>query len=420
VEGTGEAYTVVNTAEDTTGAAGRYTLKDAPYFSLDQDRARAIIGNVSSLTASRLVTDAAEAEQLESYGLARPKARVIAAYRDGTKTVWLVGDQAPTSTASYFMEEGESSVWLISASVAASLSSERNALHTLELPFLPDAGLIRSLLIESDGQDPVEIGYSVEGEADKEYSISALRLRQPFHHTANAERANEMFSGVAALSLSAYAGEVDELKDTGLEDGGCSTRLTVSQAKSKENLNDQETAVYRIGRRTEDGQYVYLMVDDTEAVYLTPASSVAFLENATPSYLVDQFANLIYIQAVNGIELTAGEERWELQIEHAESEKENDVYRFNGEVVTDAKAFRKLYQQIVGMTSSKISQDYQMEGPVLLSVRYQLGVDPGELLVEYIDDDENYCGVRREGLTLFLVKRDQVESLIQALREFSV
>ena len=412
----GETYTVVNGKSGANGPDALYTLKDQPGFELDQNKAEAIIGYAAGLTANRLVAD--NAENLSVYGLESPKAVVTMRYRDGTETTWLVGDRAPTSTASYFMQQGTQTVYLLYASAAESFTTARKALHTLSLPGTLDAALIRDLVIEAAGKDTVEIGYSEEGEADKGYSISALRIRQPFYYTANAERVHELFSGVAALSISAYAGELGELSGTGLSEEESCWRLTVRQARSSEGLSDLETFSFRIGSRTEDGQWVYLMVDDTQAVYLTPASAAAFLEDATPAYLVDQFANLIYIQAVNGIEIEAGEERWHLEIEHPEEEKASDIFRFNGEQVQNASAFRKLYQQIIGMTSSKISEDYAMDGEVALSVRYQLGVEPGELLVEYLVFDDDYCAVRRDGLTLFLIKRQQVDALLDALRRF--
>ena len=161
------------------------------------------------------------------------------------------------------------------------------------------------------------------------------------------------------------------------------------------------------------------MVDDTQAVYLTPVLAVSFLENATPAYLVDQFANLIYIRAVNRIVIEGGGKQWQLDIEHPKAENASDVYRFNGQEVRNASAFRKLYQQIVGMTTSKISPDYFLQGETVLSVCYHLDVAPGELLVEYLEYDEDYFAVRRDGLTLFLIKRQQVESLQEALLQFS-
>ena len=411
-----QSCTVVNGKTRDSGSEAPYTLKGQPDFDLDQSKAEAIVGYAASLTANRLVTD--HADDLAMYGLAEPKAIVSIRYTDGTETTWCVGDRAPTSTASYFMRQGTQAVYLLYASAAESLSTVRSALHTLAMPGALDKNLIRSLVLETEGSDTLEVGYSEEGEEDKGYSISALRLRQPFYHTANPERTQQLFEDVAALSLSAYAGELDELTDTGLEaEGGW--RLTVRQARSEENLSDQETFVFRVGNRTPDGQQAYLMVDDTQAVYLTPVLAVSFLENATPAYLVDQFANLIYIRAVNRIVIEGGGKQWQLDIEHPKAENASDVYRFNGQEVRSPSAFRKLYQQIVGMTTSKISPDYFLQGETVLSVCYHLDVAPGELLVEYLEYDEDYCAVRRDGLTLFLIKRQQVESLQEALLQFS-
>ena len=84
----------------------------------------------------------------------------------------------------------------------------------------------------------------------------------------------------------------------------------------------------------------------------------------------------------------------------------------------DEKQFRKLYQQLVGLTNSRISDDYAIDAPVLLSVKYTLNVEPYELPVEYLDYSEEYCAVRRDGLTLFLIKREQVTALMDALEQF--
>ncbi len=408
------AYTVIR--ESSEDGSPRYALKERADFDLDQSRADAILSCAAHLTATRRVAE--DAEDLAGYGLEAPLSRVTMRYTDGTETVWLVGDKAPTSSAYYFLREGETAVYLLYASAAESLSAARNALHTLSLPAAPDAGLIRSLTVESPGADTVEFGYSEAGEADKQYSVSALRLRQPFYYTANAERALELIGQAAKIRLSSFAGALDELTDTGLENGQSRYRLSVTQAKTAEDLTDTETFVFRIGNRTEDGKSVYLSVDDSSAVYLTEASAVSFLEDATPARLVDQFTNLIRIGAVRSIDLQAGEERWLLEIDHAQEETDPDIYRINGQQITDASAFRKLYQGIIGLTSSKLSGDYHLDGGLLLSVRYELTAEPYELLVEYLDYDADYCAVRRDGLTLFLLKKEQLNGLLEALRNF--
>ncbi|MBQ3705788.1 MAG: DUF4340 domain-containing protein [Clostridia bacterium] len=416
VERESTVYTVVRAESGGEGAGARHMLKERPDFDLDQGKAESMLSCAAHLTATRLVTDAAE--DLSSYGLETPLARVTMRYTDGTETKWRIGDRAPTSTASYFMREGERAVYLLYASAAESLSRERNDMHTLSMPGELKSDRIRNVVIQASGRDTLEIGYSEEGAADREYSISALRLRQPFYYTANTERGMQLFESVSALGITSFAGMPDELSNTGLEDGNSRYRLTVTQTKTAENLTDTETFVFRVGNRTEDGKQVFIAVDSTPAVYLTDAGTVSFLEDATPAYLVDQFSNLIYINAVRSIELRAGAESWVLEIDHGSDGKTADAFRVNGKTVEDASAFRKLYQQIIGLTSSRLSEDYDLEGEVLLSVRYTLESGPDGLLVEYLDYDADYCAVRRDGLTLFLMKKEQLESLMDALHTF--
>ena len=416
VEKNGPAYTVLRGTDALDDAVAHHTLKERPDFDLDQGKAEAMLTCAAHLTAMRQVAE--KAENPADYGLAAPQARVTMLYRDGTETAWLLGDKAPTSTAFYWMKEGEEAVYLLYASAAQSLNMERNAMHTLRLPATLDAARIRNLEIGRSGQDTVEIGYSTDEEADRGYSISAFRLRQPFYYTANAERATELFTAVAGMKLSAFAGAPDELQNTGLEEGGSRYRLTITQAKTVENENDTETFVFRVGNRTGDGKSVYLAVDDSPAVYLAEAASVRFLEEATPAYLVDTFANLINIRAVKRIDIHAGEESWLLEIDHGADEKTPDTFRVNGQTVADGSAFRRLYQRIIGLTSSRLSEDYHLDGEVLLSVRYTLETDPGEILLEYIDYDADYCAVRRDGLTLFLMKKEQLTPLLTDLRAF--
>ena len=404
-----ESYTVV--------PGEKLTLKDQPAFDLDQGKGAALIGCAAGLTADRLAAE--KAEDLKEYGLDAPVSRVTMTWTDGTEQTWLLGGRAPAASGSYLMEEKGGRIYLIGASAAEAMGRSRNEMHTLRMPGPLEAGRIREMVIEAEGRDPVEVGYSREGEADREFAISALRIRQPFYHTASAERVGELFAGAAGLTVTAYAGELEALSDTGLTEEGGRYRLTIRQARTAEDPTNLETFVIRVGQRTAEGDQVYLGVDGTRAVYLAPAASTEFLEHATPAYLVDSFANLISIGAVNRVEILAGEEEWTLEIAHGKEKTDPDVYRFNGREIQDASSFRKLYQQIVGMTSSRISEDYQMEGEPLVTVRYVLDVAPWELTTEYLDTDADYCAMRRDGLTLFLIKREQVEGLLQALRAFA-
>ena len=164
----------------TENAYYRATFRSMGFSDDDVSGKRPLIGIANAWSECvpghyNLRQVAEKAENPADYGLATPQARVTMLYRDGTETAWLLGDKAPTSTAFYWMKEGEEAVYLLYASAAQSLNMERNAMHTLRLPATLDAARIRNLEIGRSGQDTVEIGYSTEEEAE-----AWIRLRADF------------------------------------------------------------------------------------------------------------------------------------------------------------------------------------------------------------------------------------------------
>lgn len=404
--------------EDGTPA---YTIEGFEDFSLDQSTAKEIIGYAANLTATKLIAE--DVTDLAPYGLDNPCSTVTMTYRDGTKTVWEIGAQAPTSTAYYFTEQGSKAVFLIYQSAALNLTKERTALHTCEMPWsITDTSTITDLLIEGDGRETVEINYDTNTETN--LSVTSIRLVQPFVYGAHSDRVEEMFNGVAALTADAYAGELGELTDTGLEDGAARFKVSVQVTPDSSKPEETETYVYRVGSFASSDS-VYVQIDDTNAVYTVDSSILSFLDNATPGYLVDQFSNLIYIARVNSLEVSTDSDSWDIAIERTpeldengnETDDEVETFYFEGEV-TDEKLIKKLYQEIIGTMNSKLCDDYHFEGDVYCTVTYQLNVEPGELVIEYLVYDDDYLAVRRDNQTLFLIKRERIDAMITALNEY--
>ena len=416
-----EPYTVLNNNKyDENGSRiapedgeKGYAIEGIEDFDLDQSKAETIIGYAANLTATKMITD--NAENLADYGLDNPRATVTMNYKNGAASTWLIGSQAPTSTASYFAEKGGKAVFLIYSSAVNNLTATRNSLHTVAMPWsVTDATTVKDIVIEAEGRDTVELGYIDSDEAN--VSISTLRLLQPFVYAAHMDRSDEMFQGVIGLTISGYAGELGELENTGLEDGGALVKVTFQVAEDEENTVEH---VYRLGGyATSDQRYV--QIDDTNAVYLTGTDNVAFLENATPGYLVDLFANLVFIDRVESIDIATADDSWTISIEREEVEgktKPQDHFFFDGEPA-DESLSRKLYQVIIGTMNSKLSDDYHLDGDVYCTVTYHLNVEPGEMVVEYLDYNDEYLAVRRDGLTLFLIKRENLNAMITALNQF--
>ncbi|MBQ8954517.1 MAG: DUF4340 domain-containing protein [Clostridia bacterium] len=417
----GEAYTILNNNKyDEDGnrialEAGEkaYAIEGIEDFDLDQSKAETIIGYGANLTATKMITD--NAENLADYGLDNPRSTVTINYKSGVSSTWLIGSQAPTSSASYFAEKGGKGVFLIYSSAVSNLTSPRNSLHTVAMPWtIADATSITDVLIEAEGKDTIELGYIESDETN--LSISTLRLLQPFVYGAHMDRSDEMFQGVMGLTISGYAGELDELENTGLEDGGAVVKVTATVQLDEDNSTQY---VYRLGGFASSDQR-YVQIDDTNAVYLTDTSNVAFLDNATPGYLVDLFSNLVFIDRVESIDIATPSDSWNISIEREEVEgktKPQDYFFFDGEPA-DESLTRKLYQVIIGTMNSKLSDDYHIDGDVYCTVKYNLNVDPGQMVVEYVEYNDEYLAVRRDDLTLFLIKRENVDAMITALNQF--
>jgi len=417
-------YTVISNAEATgTGEEVKYTytyeIEGRPNFKLDQGLAGSIIGYAANMTATDLIAE--NETSFAAYGLDEPAVIATMNYRDGSKAVWHFGKKVPTSTGYYMREEGKNAVFTIYSSAYAALNMELNDLYVVSMPVtFADYSVIQSLLIEQKDKETIEMRYRAEEE--ETFSINALKLVQPIEYDAHGDRAVEILEACVALNVTGYAGEKSELPDAGLED---------PRAKIYAEDAEGNQLTFIVGNHR-DTSSVYVQVDDSETVYLADASSLTFLDKAKVSYLVDQFANLVNIQMVDALKVTAGDKVYEMAIEREAAldengnpetnangqPKTNDSYFFNGEEI-DESPFKKLYQIVIGTMVSKVYDDHDYVGEAAVTVSYTLNVSPYEFVIEYFEFDNDYYAVRRNDLTLFLIKQDRIDNLVAQMEAFS-
>lgn len=418
-----KAFTIVNEVTEIGEGenityAYNYVVDGKPEFQLNQSKAGTIIGYAANMTATQQIAEGVS--DFSDYGLDKPSMTVTMKYKNGTQTVWNFGNKAPTSSGYYACEKGSNTVFLIYSSAYSSLAVELNDLYTLPtLPTISDTASISDLLIEQAGKDTVELRYRTEEETSA--SISTLVLVQPVFYDAHSDRSEEIMQASIDFAISGYAGEIDELPDCGLTEPRAHVCVTGS---------DGVVLDYRVGNYCGSDQ-VYVQVDDTNAVYLADASLFSFLDNVSVSYLVDQFANLVNIQKVDAMTIQANGEQFDITItrepilDEDGVQKTNasgklltdDTYTFNGEI-TEETRFKKLYQVIIGTLVSKVSDDWDIDGEVVVSVDYQLNAAPYAFRVEYIEYDDEYYAVRRDGQTLFLIKREKIDNVVTKLGEY--
>lgn len=406
--------------EATPVALPEYTIRGDYGFELDQSVASNMIGYASSLSATQLVAE--NVADVSVYGLQDPAIKVKMNYKDGTTDEWYFGDKVPTSSAYYIMQKGGDDVFTTYSAPYTYFARPYNELHVVKMPMtIADYSAIRSVKIEQAGKETVELAYDPNMDLSQNISVNSIRLVQPFEYDAHSERADAMMQNAAAMNIKTYAGRVSEVPEAGMD----APRAVITVV-----AEDIGTLVVKVGKQ-KDASTVYVQVDDSDKVYLADATLFSFIDNAKASYLVDQFSNLVNILRVEGMTIATPETTYEMRIEREPELDANgqqvmanngkpatiDTYYFDEQVTTEA-LFKDMYQEIIGTLVSKISDDRNLNGEVIASVTYHLNVDMETFTVEYLAYDNEYYAVRRDGMTLFLIKKDKVDSMLVSLGQY--
>ena len=479
----GQTYTVLNNGDDGIAIEGMAN------FGLDQSAAKSLITRGTTLTTQSTVAE--NCEDLAAYGLDKPQATMTFKYTDGSETTLELGNKSPL-TYYYLKLAGDNTVYTVYSSVATTMMTTLESLHTVEMPGTLDASVISYVKLErpgasvdtpiSDGDEtgkllgdmmglegldstlggltlatdapteqPTEaptaqpeatteaagadgsaaepaadtgmtvIEITERGEDDDSLGISGYKLVQPFEYDVDSEALTKLANNISAITISSYVGNVSEENNPYGMDSAI--RLTARDA------NDVELS-FLIGNKA-DATNSYICIDETGDVYLTQSSLVEFARTLTVAGIVDRFANIINIKYVDGLDVTTPDGKYELKIERVpELDEEgnqkvddngkdiiNEVYYFNGEE-TDGDAFKKLYQEVIGILVNGVNDDYNVEGDAVVTVTYHLNVAPGELTVEYVENDRDTYAVRRDGNTYFYVSKSKINAMLEALTSY--
>ena len=412
----GENYTIDSHAllDDKNNVIGKeagadliYELVGEPTFSVDPNQAYDLSRYCSSIVANRLAAE--NVTDLSGYGLSDPACRAEIHYRNGDTEALLFGDPVPTMNDAYYYlaVEGSTSVYMGYATHYKLFTATRNERHAVPANTgMTSADNVQSLLVKRPGQETLEIARKPE--SDTYLNVSTIEMLQPFKNDANLETAGALFEAAVGIKLEKYAGTLEEVAEVS---GLGEDQATLVQATDKSG----NVLRYLVGNVAEDGEHTYVCINQTDA-YLAKSSTVDFVKDCTPQNVIDRFSGIVYIERVNKVTVETGSEKYELGIERTlDGENQVSQYTFDGEKIDD-KTFKKLYQTVIASMVSRVSDDFHLEGDTVLRITYDLNVDPGVYVVEFITYNDDYYAVRRaDGLTLYLIKKNQVQSIADAL-----
>lgn len=407
-------------AEENVSAADSipdYEVEGMPYFTLNTDAVDSMTTYSFSMLSARLIEE--NCEDLAKYGLEDPALYVEYTYHDGTTMHLNFGDKVPAGSYHYIRIDDSRDVYMLYQTVRAYFARSLEELHTVPaMATLDTESSMTYLLVEQRGQETIEI---VEKDEEDTTSILTLWLVQPIEYATNSERVEEVMTSAAALTLTAYAGYAEDeaaLAEYGLAEPYANVAVTDSVGA---------TIAMTIGDTVSgNAAYRYATVDDSGDIYTVDVNLLSFLSNCRVSYLVDQFTNLINIKKVESYEIECGDEVYTAEIKRTDYTDEDgnaatsEEYYFEGEFV-DSDTFKKFYQIVIGTLFDKRIEDpeeYAFDGEVAVRLTYHLTYTDEPYTVEYLEYDRDYYAVRKEGYTLFLVRKDKVQEIVDTAELF--
>ena len=140
--------------------AGKWQITEPKPLPADNDAVSSVVSTLSSLTSDRLIED--KPTDLASYGLATPPLEVLITKKDGKTEDLLIGDDAPTGSATFVKLKSDPRVFTVSTSVKSSLDKTSKDLRDKRLLTF-DSDKLTRVDLAAKGQS-VEFGKNNQNE----------------------------------------------------------------------------------------------------------------------------------------------------------------------------------------------------------------------------------------------------------------
>ncbi len=407
-------------------AAGRVVLvkKDGewqvaePYpVALNQARADDIAYSFSRLFAERVVEE--NPEDLGLYGLEKPRATARAVLADQSELRFNLGDKTSVGDSYYLQVAGSPAVYTVWRTHGVNFQAGLADLRERSLPRLKPEG-VKYFRRQWPGVPVIEIRKTpelAEGEEETEFRLGLWRMDLPYARPQWVE-GNEFAKVIEGLSML----WIDEFVDDHPADLG---RYGLAKPRGELLVQGEENTLHLLFGVEKDG-LVYFKTPDADNVYAMKKSRLSVME-LKPFNLVEKFILLAFIDRVERVLVEAGEEKYALTIEReekprakkgkGEEEEIAAVYRINGRE-TGEEAFKKLYQEIIGLRFDAENDRKQVAGAPVVQISFTFGTSDRRMMsygfLPY--DKDFYVVTRDEGTADFLIARNRVEKMLAAVR----
>ena len=379
-------------------------------FSVDS-----IADSFAKLEAERVVEENTP-KDLDPYGLKEPKAVAVAVLKDGTEHTLYLGDETPVGNSFYLMKEGDPRVYEVRHIHGEHFSYALDDVRDKD--FLPQVDMQEFAYMKIDKRDgrPFEIIPNDDTSGGQsETSLSKWLITGAYDQPKglSPDAMNKFAEKISGFTIKEFVEE--EAQDLSL------------YGLDKENawefiLKDSENTLHILIGKEYDEDMVYIKTVDSPAVYGIDKAKIGFMD-ITAFDLVDKFAYIISIDAVDGIEVKGLGKSHNLTMMRRDGEKpagedeEAEVittYRVDGRVVEE-DPFKEVYQNIIGIQVDNEIGHLPVGNP---EIRFTFYLNQGktkEVHIDYVPYDNDFYAVFKNGKTEFLVNKAEVQKVLGSI-----
>ncbi len=373
---------------------GSWFVKNEPYIELHPSRIESLVYSAATLSADTLV--AANAEDLEAYGLKKPQATVSLLLESGASPVFHIGNQTPALDGYYCCLSDSSDVYMLSAASAGQFLSPLSAFRVMTITMLNQAD-IRSISITKENKE-FRLEYEAPPEGSYPGAVSTWHIKSPIERDADDKLVQEKLLTPLSM-LTAHDVAADQPSDLS---------LFGFTGDSVEIKTEAEIVRFSVGQK--DG-ISYILPDGKNTVYSMGAGTLSFMA-VTPFDVLEKMTNLISIDTVKTIDITLSGQSFILRIDHIGEE----MKFFINDKPCKEESFKAIYVEL-----SALSVDGMIETPAQMQTLPQAGsiiytlTDGSAVTLSYYPYDSLNYAVSENGEANFYIKKTKISALWEKL-----
>ena len=343
-------------------------------FDYNSTEVRSIVYNIYSITAVRLVEEAAA--DFAQYGLDKP-VTVTVSTNGGAEYTLEIGNKTPSSDNRYARLKDSPKVYTIGSYEAGKLVFERVALRSKEI-FASSSEDITKVVTYKNGEKTLE---AAKDESDN------WQISFPVIAKADSDAISMILDCIDSINAVDF---IDENSEPNQDFGLKNPKYAI------EFESETEKAVLYLGN--EDDYVFYARKSGSEEVFTVYSSYLDFIDKPIKEY-ADRYVYLVNIDEVSAVDVSMDGYTLDIDMQTGAEEYTDDKFYVNGRDASmldenDRQPFRNYFEGLISILQTDVIPEAVAQGEAEIVITFTLKSEPGVMKIEYIRGNDSsilYC-----------------------------